>query len=90
VCKPGLTRWLYTKRQIDLSVDDTGKIQQTESSKEEPTPENAADRAIILRVEGWTVPVDVRIVVQVSPENAPLVVASVGDLQKVSRYRRVS
>jgi len=73
----------YTKRQIDLSVDDNGKIQQVESAKQEITPESAADRAIIVRVEGWTVPVDVRIVVQVNPENAPLVVASVGDLQKV-------
>lgn len=73
----------YTKRQIDLSVDDNGKIKQTETTREEITPEDAADRAIIVRVEGWTVPVDVRIVVQVSPENAPLVVASVGDLQKV-------
>ncbi len=73
----------YTKRQIDLSVDDNGKIKQAETAKEEITPEDAADRAIIVRVEGWTVPVDVRIIVQVSPENAPLVVASVGDLQKV-------
>jgi hypothetical protein len=73
----------YTKRQIDLSVDNNGKIQQVESAREEIKPDDAADRAIIVRVEGWTVPVDVRIVVQVNPENAPLVVASVGDLQKV-------
>jgi hypothetical protein len=73
----------YTKRQIDLSVDDNGKIQQVESAREEVTPKTAADRAIIVRVEGWTVPVDMRIVVQVSPKNAPLVVASVGNLQKV-------
>ena len=73
----------YTKRKIDLNVDDSGKIQQAETSREIVTPKDAADRAIIVRVEGWTVPVDVRIVVQVSPENAPLVVASVGDLQKV-------
>ncbi|MGD9384905.1 MAG: SPFH domain-containing protein [Thioalkalispiraceae bacterium] len=73
----------YIKRQIDLNVDNNGKIQQVETAKEEPVTEDAADRAIIVRVEGWTVPVDVRIVVQVNPENAPLVVASVGDLQKV-------
>lgn len=73
----------YTKRQIDLRVDDNGKIIQTETSREETTPKNAADRAIIVRVEGWTVPVDVRVVVQVNPDNAPIVVATIGDLQKV-------
>jgi hypothetical protein len=73
----------YTKRKIDLSVDDNGKIQQVESAREEVVPQDAADRAIIVRVEGWTVPVDLRIVIQVNPENAPLVVASIGDLQKV-------
>jgi len=73
----------YTKRQIDLNVDESGKISQVESAREIPTPKAAADRAIIVRVEGWTVPVDVRIVIQVNPENAPLVVASVGNLQEV-------
>lgn len=73
----------YVKRQIDLSVDDNGKIQQTETTKEELTPDSAADRAIIVRVEGWTVPVDVRVVIQVSSENAPLVVATIGNLKEV-------
>lgn len=73
----------YTKRQIDLRVDDNGKIQQTESSVKQPEPKNAASSAILVRVEGWTVPVEMRVIVQVHPENAPIVVATIGDLQKV-------
>lgn len=73
----------YVKRQIDLTVDDTGKIHQSETSTNIPVPENAADKAIIVRVEGWTVPVDLRVIVQVHAKNAPIVVASVGDLSKV-------
>lgn len=73
----------YTRRQIDLRVDDNGRINQTETSEKLPVPENAASSAILVRVEGWTVPVEMRIVVQVHPENAPIVVATIGNLQKV-------
>lgn len=73
----------YTKRQIDLRVDDNGKIQQKESSEKIPKPQNAAAEAILVRVEGWTVPVEMRVIVQVYPENAPIVVATIGDLQRV-------
>jgi hypothetical protein len=73
----------YTKRQIDLRVDDNGKIHQTESATVIPEPENAASPAILVRVEGWTVPVEMRVIVQVHPENAPVVVATIGDLQRV-------
>lgn len=73
----------YTKRQIDLTVADNGKITQTETSELIPIPEGAADAAITTRVEGWIVPVDMRVMVQVHPKNAPLVVASVGTLQDV-------
>lgn len=73
----------YTKRQIDLRVDDNGKIQQTESSEKQPVPDNAASSAILVRVEGWTVPVEMRVIVQVHPDKAPIVVATIGDLQRV-------
>ncbi len=73
----------YTRRQIDLRVDDNGKIKQKESSQKIPVPKNAASSAILVRVEGWTVPVEMRVVVQVHPENAPIVVATIGNLQKV-------
>ena len=73
----------YTRRQIDLRVDDNGKIKQKETSQKIPVPKDAASSAILVRVEGWTVPVEMRVVVQVHPENAPIVVATIGNLQKV-------
>jgi len=73
----------YVKRQIDITVDDAGKIHQEVTSTKIPVPADAADQAIIVRVEGWTVPVDMRVIVQVHAKNAPIVVASVGDLDRV-------
>ncbi len=73
----------YTKRQINLTVDDNGTIKQTETSEKLPVPKNAASSAILVRVEGWTVPVEMRVVVQVHPENAPIVVATIGNLKNV-------
>ncbi len=73
----------YTARRINLTVSDEGKIQQKEVSEQIKIPENAADRAINVRVEGWTVPVEMRVVVAVNPANAAKVVASVGGLKQV-------
>ena len=46
-------------------------------------PDNAADNAVIVMIEGWRVPLDVWVVVQIDPNNAPRVVASVGGVQEV-------
>jgi regulator of protease activity HflC (stomatin/prohibitin superfamily) len=73
----------YIQRRINLRVGDDGTISQEEKSTKIPVPKNAADQAINVRVEGWTVPVDMRVVVQVHPKDAPQVVASIGDLQRV-------
>lgn len=73
----------YTARRINLTVSDEGKIQQKEVSEVIKVPKNAADRAINVRVEGWTVPVEMRVVVAVNPANAAKVVASVGGLEEV-------
>ncbi|KAG1658088.1 hypothetical protein GQR58_023133 [Nymphon striatum] len=73
----------YNKRIIDLTVDDNGTIKQKESTVVIPVPKNAADRAINVRVEGWTIPVEMRVIVQVHPKNASQVVASVGNLKQV-------
>ena len=73
----------YTARRINLTVSDEGKIQQKEVSEVIEVPKNAADRAINVRVEGWTVPVEMRVVVAVNPANAAKVVASVGGLEQV-------
>jgi len=73
----------YTARRINLRVEENGSIKQEETSENVPVPENAADRAINVRVEGWTIPVELRIVVQVYPKDAPIVVASIGNIDDV-------
>jgi len=73
----------YEKRRIDLTVTDDGKIHQKAKSRNIPKPADAADLAIVVTVEGWRIPLDVRVVVQVDPVDAPRVVASVGGLQEV-------
>ena len=73
----------YTRRTIDLKVGQEGKIEQTESSTPFPVPSDAVDMAVITRVEGWKIHQDLRVLVQVVPENAPYVVASVGGIRQV-------
>ena len=73
----------YKRRTIKLVVGDDGKITQEHETVEVPVPEDAADKAVILRIEGWDVPQDSRVQVQVAPENAPFVVASVGGLTEI-------
>ncbi|OWK27435.1 MAG: hypothetical protein US76_04385 [Parcubacteria group bacterium GW2011_GWA2_38_13b] len=73
----------YKRRYIDLVIDDKGIITQKEWETNVPIPENAADPAIEVKVEGWPIPLELRALVQVSPDNAPYVVAAVGGLQEV-------
>ncbi|MCP5150900.1 MAG: hypothetical protein H6983_21260 [Ectothiorhodospiraceae bacterium] len=73
----------YEKRRIDLTVGDDGKIQQAAKAEQMAKPDGAADEAIVVTVEGWRVPLDVRVVVQVDPASASRVVASVGTLEQV-------
>jgi hypothetical protein len=73
----------YTRRRIDLQIDQDGRIKQRESSENIATPESAADQAVFIKLEGWDIPQELRVVVQVTPENAPIVVASVGDLAAI-------
>lgn len=73
----------YTERKINLQVAENGTIRQVEARREISVPTNAADKAINVRVEGWTIPVELRIVIQVYPKDAPIVVASVGNIEDV-------
>ncbi|HUG61811.1 MAG TPA: hypothetical protein VMP03_08190 [Methylomirabilota bacterium] len=73
----------YTKRIVDLSVDQQGNIRQDQRTVVEETPENAADRAVFVKIEGWDIPVELRVLVQVDPQDAPVVVGSVGGLREV-------
>ncbi|HCC22777.1 TPA: hypothetical protein DF272_01205 [Candidatus Falkowbacteria bacterium] len=86
----------YTRRYFDLTVNPDGSITQKEREDDVLQPDGAADSAIVHKVEGWDVWLDSRILVQVTPDNAPFVVASVGNLEEVENriitpmYRSVS
>lgn len=73
----------FKRRTIALTVDQQGKIKQEESSTDEPVKEEYADRAVFLKMEGWDIPQELRALVQITPENAPMVVASVGGEKEV-------
>jgi hypothetical protein len=73
----------YRRRIIDLSIDQQGNLKQTERTVEEDVPSSAVDRAVFVKVEGWDIPQELRVVAQVSPENAPIVAGSVGGIQEI-------
>src|SRR5215467_732616 len=73
----------YKKRYIDLSLDQAGNLTQSQRSEDIKKPDNAADPAVTPFVEGWLVPLELRVLAQVTPDNAPFVVASVGTLADI-------
>ncbi len=70
----------YERRFIDLHVTQDGRIEQKERSETLGVPANAADSAVFTRMEGWLVPQELRVQVQVEPKDAPFLVASVGSV----------
>ncbi|KKM18733.1 hypothetical protein LCGC14_1662720 [marine sediment metagenome] len=73
----------FTKRSVNLTVDANGEITQEKSSELIKIPKNAADGAIGIKIDGYTIQQQVRALVQVEPKNAPFIVASVGNLHEV-------
>jgi hypothetical protein len=73
----------YRLRTIDLSIDQQGNLTQTENTVEVPMPDTAVDRAVKVKVEGWDIPQELRVVAQISPENAPIVAGSVGGIDQI-------
>ena len=73
----------YRRRIIDLSIDQQGNLQQTERNIDQPMPPTAVDSAVFVKVEGWDIPQELRVVAQVSPENAPIVAGSVGGISEI-------
>jgi hypothetical protein len=71
----------YERRYIDLKIDSKGDFQQTERSVH--VAPSGDDAAVGTKVEGWEIPQELRVVVQISPENAPIVVAAVGGQKEV-------
>jgi hypothetical protein len=73
----------YERSIISLTVDSEGEIVQKRTDEKIPVTEDFADKAVFVKVEGWDVPLELRVVAQVSPSKAACVVASVGSLQNV-------
>lgn len=74
----------YKRASIALTVDAKGDIVQTRTEEEVPfDAKTDADRAVFVKMEGWDVPLELRVIAQVSPANAACVVAGVGGLKQV-------
>ena len=73
----------YRRAQIALTVDAKGDIVQNRSEVDVPVDKDNADRAIFLKMEGWDVPLELRVVAQVAPNDAACVVAGIGTLKQV-------
>src|SRR5262249_13916210 len=63
--------------------DAKGEIVQNRTEVEVPKDKDNADVAVFVKMEGWDVPLELRVVAQVSPADASCVVAGVGTLQQV-------
>ena len=73
----------YKRSNITLTVDSKGDIVQTRTEENVPIDKDNADRAVFVKMEGWDVPLELRVVAQVSPADASCVVAGVGTLKDV-------
>jgi hypothetical protein len=73
----------YKRASISLTVDAKGDIVQTRTEVDIPQDKDNADRAVVVKMEGWDIPLELRVVAQVSPDDASCVVAGVGTLRQV-------
>ena len=73
----------YTARKIDLNVDSSGNVEQTPGSEDVAVPSDAAGPSISAKVGSFVVHQDLRLVLQISPDNASIVVGAIGDMKKV-------
>ena len=73
----------YKRAAISLTVDSKGEIQQTRTEQDIPESKENADKAIAVKMEGWDIPLELRVIAQVSPDDAPCVVAGIGTLKQV-------
>jgi hypothetical protein len=75
----------YKRANISLTVDTKGNVTQTQSETNVPEGSANVDRAIVVKVEGWDVPLQLRVVAQVSPSQAACVVANFGGLRELEQ-----
>ena len=73
----------YRRANISLTVDAKGEIVQNRTEVDVPKNKENADVAVFVKMEGWDVPLELRVVAQVAPADASCVVAGVGTLQEV-------
>jgi SPFH domain / Band 7 family len=73
----------YPRCEITLTVDSKGDITQNRRCADIAVSKENADRAVIVKMEGWDVPLELRVVAQVSPSEASCVVAGVGTLREI-------
>jgi hypothetical protein len=73
----------YRRANISLTVDAKGDIVQNRTEVEVAKDKDNADVAVFVKMEGWDVPLELRVVAQVSPSEASCVVAGVGTLRQV-------
>lgn len=75
----------YTPREVEVSVDQDGKIAQLQIVHAEiPRPENAADCAVAIKTKDkYTVYAELRMQVQPDPESIAGIVAGIGSIQQV-------
>ena len=73
----------YRRANISLTVDAKGEIVQNRTEVEVPKDKDNAGVAVFVKMEGWDVPLELRVVAQVSPADASCIVAGVGTLQQV-------
>ncbi|MEL6747712.1 MAG: hypothetical protein AAFO79_07880 [Pseudomonadota bacterium] len=73
----------YKRRWINLDLQSGGQVNAVTriASSEEKTGDIGS--AVTIKVEGWTVFLDVRVQTQVTAENAPKVVAAVGGVEAI-------
>ena len=60
----------YRRANIALTVDAKGEIVQNRTEVDVPEDKDNADKAVFVKMEGWDVPLELRVVAQVSPTEA--------------------
>jgi regulator of protease activity HflC (stomatin/prohibitin superfamily) len=73
----------YHRAYISLTVDAKGEIVQNRTEVDVPKDRDNADVAVFVKMEGWDVPLELRVVAQIAPVDAACIVAGVGTLQQV-------
>jgi regulator of protease activity HflC (stomatin/prohibitin superfamily) len=75
----------YKTAEIDLTVDgQKGEITQNRQESVIAKDKNAADDAMATKTkDGWEVHVNCRLLVQIDAKDAPYILSSIGDLQKL-------